>query len=136
MKSRTTLRLLLWILIAAFSARVVVRVAFGEDYFWKESYSSYYDLAENVIAGKGLCFDSTCAWWPPLYPLFLAATALAGKHYLLIAVPQALMGAGTAFCAYLIGKDLFGRPAGLIACCMVALYPYYVMHDTALQETG
>jgi len=77
-------------------------------------------------------FNSTCAWWPPLYPLFLAATALGGMHYLLVVVPQALMGAATAMCAFLTARRLFGVNAGLIACSMAAVYPYYVAHDTAL----
>jgi 4-amino-4-deoxy-L-arabinose transferase-like glycosyltransferase len=120
----------------AFLIRVTVRVAFGESYFWTNGYSAYYDLAENVVSGKGFCFGTTCAYWPPLYPLFLALTALGGKHYLLIVIPQALMGAGTALCAFLIGRNLFSTFVGMLACAITAIYPYYVMHDTALQETG
>ena len=120
----------------AFLVRVSVRVAFGEAYFWANSYSGYYGLAENVVSGKGFCFDTTCAFWPPLYPLFLALTALGGKHYLLIVIPQALLGAGTAFCAFLIGRNLYNTSVGILACGITAIYPYYVMHDTALQETG
>jgi 4-amino-4-deoxy-L-arabinose transferase-like glycosyltransferase len=120
----------------ALLARLAVRVAFGESDFWINSYSAYYDLAENVVSGKGFCFGTTCAFWPPLYPLFLASTALAGKHYLLIVIPQALMGAGTALCAFLIGRGLFNTSVGVLACAITAIYPYYVMHDTALQETG
>lgn len=116
--------------------RVAVRVAFGESYFWINSYSAYYDLAENVVHGKGFCFSTTCAFWPPLYPLFLALTALGGKHYLLIVIPEALMGAGTALCAFLIGRNLFNTFVGVVACAITSIYPYYVMHDTALQETG
>ena len=116
--------------------RIAIRVAFGEAYFWTHSYGTYYQMAENVTAGKGFCLATTCAWWPPLYPAFLALTTFAGKHYLLIVIPQALLGAGTALCACLIGRRLFHPAAGILACAIVALYPYYVMHDTALQETG
>src|SRR2546426_11491024 len=135
-ESRVISLALVAILIAAFSVRVGVRVAFGEDYFWRNGYSAYYDLALNVISGKGLCFETTCAWWPPLYPLFLAFTALFGKHYLLIVVPQALIGTGTVLLAFLIGAEIFGSGVGLVASIISAFYPYYVMHDTALQETG
>jgi len=82
--------------------RIAIRVAFGEAYFWTHSYGTYYQMAENVTAGKGFCLATTCAWWPPLYPAFLALTTFAGKHYLLIVIPQALLGAGTALCACLI----------------------------------
>jgi 4-amino-4-deoxy-L-arabinose transferase-like glycosyltransferase len=134
--SRNEKLLLCAILAAAFLTRLGVRAAFGERDFWENSYSGYYRLAENVVAGKGLCFDTTCAWWPPLYPLFLALTALGGQHYMLVVIPQALMGGGTAFLAFLMARHLFGAIAGLISCALVAMYPYYVMHDTALQETG
>jgi 4-amino-4-deoxy-L-arabinose transferase-like glycosyltransferase len=127
---------LISVLVAAFSVRLGVRLAFGEDYFWTSSYSDYYALAESVLSGKGLCFETTCAWWPPLYPLFLALTALFGKHYLLIVIPQALIGTGTVLLAFLIGREIFGARVGLIASIITAFYPYYVMHDTALQETG
>ena len=122
--------------VAAFAVRIAVRMAFGADDFWNNSYSDYYDLAQNVVAGKGLCFETTCAWWPPLYPLFLALTRLVGKDYLLIVIPQALIGTGTVLLVFLIGKEIFGIRAGLIASIVTAIYPYYVMHDTALQETG
>src|SRR5690348_15938811 len=135
MKSQVRIVLAL-VAAAAFGSRLAVRVAFGEDDFWANSYSDYYDLAQNVLAGKGLCFETTCAWWPPLYPLFLALTAVFGKHYLLIVILQALIGTGTVWLAFLIGKEIFGIRAGLIASLITAFYPYYVMHDTALQETG
>src|SRR5215470_8713676 len=122
--------------VAAAAMRIVVRMAFGEQYFWKNSYLIYYSLAENVISGKGFCIGTKCAWLPPLYPLFLAVSAAADQSYLLVIVPQALMGAGTALCAFLIGRHIFSARVGILACGMTAFYPYYVVHDTALQETG
>src|SRR5262249_38801354 len=133
-KPSRTVPEIIFVLIAAFSIRVVVRMAFGGSHFWTNSYSGYYDLARNVIAGKGLCFETTCAWWPPVYPLFLALTSLVGRHYLFIVVPQAIMGTGTVLLVFLIGQEMFGTRVGFIACVINALYPYYVVHDTALQE--
>ena len=124
------------LLVIAVAARVAVRIALGEADFWEGSYSAYYDLARNVASGRGFCFETTCAWWPPLYPAFLALTVFAGKHYLLIVIPQAILGAGTALCAFAIGRRIFNPVVGLLACAGTALYPCYVMHDTALQETG
>src|SRR5262249_38216952 len=88
------------------------------------------------ISGKGFCLGTKCAWLPPLYPLFLTMSAAAEKSYLLVIVPQAVMGAGTAVCAFLIGGHIFNAPAGILACAMATFYPYYVMHDTALKETA
>ena len=120
----------------AFSIRLGVRLAFGEDYFWSNSYSIYYTLAENIVSGNGFCFKNTCAWLPPVYPLFLTLSVLSGQNYLLIVIPQALLGAGTALCAYMIARHIFNPSVGVWACAITAFYPYYVMHDTALQETG
>jgi 4-amino-4-deoxy-L-arabinose transferase-like glycosyltransferase len=129
-------------LTLAFSVRVGVRLAFGEDGFWSGSYFIYYRLAQSIVSGNGFCFQTgfgfgnTCAWLPPVYPLFLTLSVLSGKNYLLIVVPQALLGAGTALCAFMIGRHIFNASVGILACAIVAFYPYYVMHDTALQETG
>jgi 4-amino-4-deoxy-L-arabinose transferase-like glycosyltransferase len=130
-------RIALPVLLAlAFLVRLGVRLAFGETGFRANGYTAYYDLARNIVAGKGFCFETACAEWPPLYPAFLALMALWGKHWLLIVVPQALMGAATAGLAFLIGREMFNPLTGLIACAITALYPYYVMHDTAIQESG
>jgi 4-amino-4-deoxy-L-arabinose transferase-like glycosyltransferase len=123
-------------LTLAFLIRLGVRIAFGEDDFWRHSYFIYYTLAQNIVSGKGFCFENTCAWLPPLYPLFLTLSVLSGKNYLLIVVFQALLGVGTALCAFLIGRHIFNSSVGILACVITAFYPYYMMHDTALQETG
>jgi len=68
--------------------------------------------------------------------LFLIPSVLAGKSFLLVVVPQALLGAATAWCAFLIGREMFNGRVGLLACAITAFYPYYVMHDTALQDTA
>jgi 4-amino-4-deoxy-L-arabinose transferase-like glycosyltransferase len=124
------------LLAAAFAARMAVRIAFGQEDFWANSYRFYYNLAVSVAAGKGFCLNGACAKFPPLYPLFLTISVLAGKSFWLVVVPEALLGAGTALCAFLIGREIFNTRVGLLACAITALYPYYVMHDTALQETG
>ncbi len=135
--SRTKVSLLLPILLLAFTLRVAWRIHMGSADFWQNGYSFLYDLATNVVAGKGLCIDGGgCALRAPLYPLFLALTAMAGKNYLWIVLPQALIGTGTVLCAYLIGAQLFGQVTGMLASILTAVYPYYVIHDTALQETS
>jgi 4-amino-4-deoxy-L-arabinose transferase-like glycosyltransferase len=129
-------RILLALAAAAVALRIGARLAFGEQYFWSNSYYAYYAMAANIAGGKGFCLPSGCAWLPPLYPLLLVPSVLAGKSFLFVVVPQALLGAGTALLAYLIGSGIFNRRTGLIACAATAFYPYYLMHDTALQDTG
>jgi 4-amino-4-deoxy-L-arabinose transferase-like glycosyltransferase len=127
------------ILVTAFLARALVRFAYGEEYFWKNSYSLFYDLAQSVAAGRGLCYEwfgTKCAHRPPVYPLFLVLSMTTGKSYVTIVILQSIIGAGTSLCAYLIGTQLFDRKTALLAALGVAVYPYFIMHDTALQETG
>jgi 4-amino-4-deoxy-L-arabinose transferase-like glycosyltransferase len=127
------------ILALAFLTRFLVRFSYGEDYFWKNSYSLFYELSQSIAQGRGLCYEWVglkCAHRPPVYPSFLLISMIFGKSYITIVVLQSLVGAATALCAYLIAKELFDKTAGVIATSGVALYPYFVMHDTALQETG
>lgn len=111
-------------------------MSYGEEYFWANGYTNYWNIAENLAAGKGMCLGSTCALRTPLYFYLLALAALGGKHYLLVVVPQSLLGAATCLAAFLIGRTLFTPRAGIIACGIAAIYPYYAMHDTAMQDTG
>ena len=58
------------------------------------------------------------------------------KVFLPIVLSQSLIGAGTVLCAGLLARELFGSAAAIIAATITAFYPYYVVHDTALQETS
>ena len=129
---------LVFILLVAVALRLAWRIHKGGDDFWVNGYSFFYEMAKNIAAGHGFHLEGGgYAMRVPVYPAFLAFAALvAGKSYLWIVVPQALMGAGTVLCAYLLGRDLFGERPGLLAAFITAIYPYYVVHDTALQETG
>ena len=128
------------ICLLAIALRVAYRAYAGSADFLGPDYHGYaffWDIARNIAAGRGLGIDGApSAIRPPIYPGFLALVALAGGHYMLIVIPQALFGAGTVLCAFLIGNELFGQRTGMIAALLTALYPYYVVHDTALQETG
>jgi len=124
------------ILLLAFVLRLAYRTYMGSADFWQNRYGFFYEIATNIVAGRGFGVDDAWAIRPPVYPCFLALSALAGGNYLLIVVPQALLGAGTALCAYLIADELFDRRSAVVAALLTAVYPYYVVHDTALQETG
>jgi 4-amino-4-deoxy-L-arabinose transferase-like glycosyltransferase len=138
LKERTGL--LMWLIFAtAFLDRFLVRIWYGENYFWKHSYSLFYELAQSVVAGRGLRYEWLGVKWaqrPPIYPLLLTVSILGGKPYVTIVILQSLIGGATAFCTFLIGRELFDKWVGLLAAMGVAIYPYFVMHDTALQETG
>ncbi len=119
--------------------RLAYRLVTGSDEFWSNSYSFFYEAAQNLVAGNGLTLSLASVSTlevAPLYPLLLAPSVLLGGSFFAIVLPQALIGAGTVLCGFLIGQELFDRRAGLIAAGLTAVYPYYLVHETALQETG
>jgi 4-amino-4-deoxy-L-arabinose transferase-like glycosyltransferase len=127
-----------WILIFAFAARVAVRWQLGEEGFWVNGYTFFFDLAQNIAHGKGITLDGglATAFRVPLYPTLLAIVTLGHREFLPILLFQSLIGAGTVWCAALIAREMFGNAAAMIAAFLTAIYPYYVVHDTALQETS
>jgi 4-amino-4-deoxy-L-arabinose transferase-like glycosyltransferase len=131
-------RELLWIVLFAFAARVAVRWFSGDEDFWINGYTFFFELAQNIAAGKGVAFDGEppTAFRVPLYPAFLAAVTFGNKLFLPVLLSQSLIGAGTVWCAALIARGMFGGAAAIIAAAITAIYPYYLVHDTALQETG
>jgi 4-amino-4-deoxy-L-arabinose transferase-like glycosyltransferase len=126
------------IISGAFAVRVAVRCYSGAEDFWANSYGFFFDLAQNIAAGNGIAFGDgpPIASRVPLYPVLLAAVTFAHKAFLPIVLAQALIGAGTVWCAALLTREMFGNAAAIIAATITAFYPYYVVHDTALQETS
>ena len=132
-------RKLIWIILFAFAARVAVRWYTGEQDFWENGYTFFFALAQNIAAGNGVSLDGDApptAFRVPLYPMFLAAVTLGHHAFLPVLLAQSIIGAGTVLCAALIARELFGNTAAIIAAVLAAIYPYYVVHDTALQETS
>ena len=130
--------LLLGFIFVAFTVRVAVRCYFGSVDFWVNSYTFYFDIAQKMAAGTGISFweGPLTAGRVPLYPAFLAAVTSGQKVFLPIVFAQSLIGAGTVVCAALLAGEMFGRTAAITAAAITAVYPYYVVHDTALQETS
>jgi 4-amino-4-deoxy-L-arabinose transferase-like glycosyltransferase len=138
MRTRPTARqALVAALVVAFALRVVaslvtsVRGPGG----WPLGYEGFLAVAQSLVAGRGLCVEDTCAWFMPLYPLLLTAPAALSAPWLALLL-QALVGTLTCLCAYALASRLFGALAGVLACGLCAVYPYYVVHDTALQDTS
>jgi 4-amino-4-deoxy-L-arabinose transferase-like glycosyltransferase len=129
---------LLWIIFTAFALRVVVRYCFGSEDFWVNGYSFFFDLAQNIAAGNGLTYPGTppASFRVPIYSAFLALVTLGHQAFLPIVLSQSLVGAGTVLCTALLAREMFGAVAAVTAAIITAFYPYYVVHDTALQETN
>ena len=137
-KSEPRLQSLLLIIFLAFTVRVAVRCYSGAEDFWVNGYGFFLGLAQNIAAGNGIAFGDgpPTAFRVPLYPAFLAAVTFGQKVFLPIVLAQALIGAGTVWCAALLAREMFGSAAAITAATITAFYPYYVVHDTALQETS
>ena len=109
---------------------MAVRWYTGASDFWENGYGFFFALARDIAAGN----------WPvfrvPLYPMFLAAVTFGHQTFLPVLVAQSLIGAGTVWCAAMLAREMFGNTAAIIAAILTAIYPYYVVHDTALQETS
>jgi hypothetical protein len=129
---------LMWIIFLAFAVRVAVRWLTGESNFWENGYAFFFAMAQNIADGNGFAFEGgpATAFRVPLYPMFLAAVTFGHQAFLPVLLAQSLIGAGTVLCGALIARELFGNSAAIIAAILAAIYPYYVVHDTALQETG
>lgn len=143
---------LTWILALAVALRLGVALALtsgavpfvtGPVSFWDRGYTQFTSLAERVARGDGLSlvYESVTgisrSRRPPLYPLLLAGLlAIFGRSDLPPLALQSVLGAATAFVAFRLGMGLFGRSQGLLAALLVAVHPYYVAHDTILQETS
>jgi 4-amino-4-deoxy-L-arabinose transferase-like glycosyltransferase len=77
-----------------------------------------------------------CAFLPPVYPTILAGCILTGHFRIAVVVVSSLLAAGLVYLTWRIGDRLFGRRTGLLAAGMCAVYPYYIWHDTVVQENA
>ena len=125
------------LVIIAIALRIAARAWRGEESFLTEGYTFYLALADNFLRGDGFCYapGESCAIRLPVYPLFIAALKSAGWLYPGVAVAQAVMGGATVWATWSIGRALFGSWVAMVSAAAVALNPYAVIHDTALQDT-
>lgn len=105
---------------------------------WRESgYSHYATIARTLIQTGEYRLGPILAPRPPLYPGLLAALLGAfGESGVAPVLVQAMLGAGTVCVTALIAQRVFDVRTGLLAGVIAAVYPYWVVHDTALQETA
>jgi hypothetical protein len=131
-----------WITALAFFLRVVVRLHSGAASFWVNGYSFFFELAQSIASGKGFAFADgvPTVFRVPVYPLFLAGLTLGRQAFWPIVLAQSAIGAATVFCTAVLARQMFAESQSAriapLAAAVVAVYPYYVVHDTALQETG
>ncbi len=130
-----------WLSFLAFALRLSARLHTGIADFWVNGYSFFFEMARNLAAGKGIAIEGVpTAFRVPLYPILLAGLTMGHKAFWPIAITQSLIGAGTAFCAALLARQMFRGPAAAraatLTAAITAVYPYYLVHDTAMEETS
>lgn len=137
-RTLTAQRQILALALLAFTLRAVVRFARGDDELWTQGYTFYLDLARSLADGHGYSLGdgAATAMRVPLYPLLLAAVTGGERAFAALVVVQSLIGAGTVWCGARLATRWFGATAGVCAAALLTIYPYYVIHDTALQETS
>jgi hypothetical protein len=131
-----------WIAAAAFLLRLAARLIEGIGNFWVNGYTLFFELAESIAAGKGVALanGAPTAFRVPLYPILLAGLTLGHRWFWPVAIAQSLIGAATVVYAAQLAEQTFesaqGQRAAIAASLITAVYPYYVVHDAALQETS
>lgn len=124
-------------MMVGFLLRIAVRAQSGPADFFVNGYGFFAGQAKQIASGHG--YVNPMGWpvteRPPLYAMYVAALHGYDQFWPILVV-QSLVSTGTIACAAGISWLFFGRRAALIAAAITALYPYYIVHDTALQETG
>jgi 4-amino-4-deoxy-L-arabinose transferase-like glycosyltransferase len=108
-KTLSTGRTALYLCAFAFIVRVAA-ILISPAHLW--AYTVYYDVAMNVVG------------------------ILTGHAETAFMITGALIGSLTVWMTWLIGRRLFGPPAGMLAAACAAIYPYFVWHDAVIQETA
>jgi len=133
----TDQRLVLVLMFGAFALRLLVRqVLVARDPF-QGRYDFYLSIASTFARGGGLCESpgQACALRLPLYPLLVSPFVAGDTASVGLTAVEAAIGAVLVYVTYRIGRELFNRATGLLAAAAVALSPYALVHDTALQDT-
>ena len=140
---RRALILLLALMVLATGVRLGVGLARVDQLYWLGDSKAYREIADNLVDGRGLVMADPrgggrlrYAERMPGYPLALAALRWAfGRSDAAVVVAQSLLGALSVALAWLLGREVAGKTAGLVAAGLVALSPWQVYFATvALTE--
>jgi len=85
----------------------------------------YYILGRNLVTGKGYVLNGLPhTAFPPLYPMAVGLASLFSRDVRFsTSLVTALAGALLPVPIYLLGRDVYGRRAGLLAAAAAAVWP-------------
>lgn len=91
----------------------------------------YYRGAVNIATGAGYSIrDHATAFFPVGYPALLAAVfKVAGTDTAVMKLTNVALWVVAAVLAYVLGKQVAGRTAGIVAGAIVACYPEYIVYS-------
>jgi len=132
----------LWPVVAVFLLAVLVRGLYLYQSRRNPTFSApivdamtYDQMARKFAGGEGL--TSEFFWQPTFYPLFLSAVYwLSNSSIICVKLVQILLGGLTCVLVYLFGNKVFGKPAGVLAGVICALYMPLVFFEGELLATG
>ena len=95
----------------------------------------YDELARRIAGGEGYPLPVFAS--NPFYPYFLAAIyKIFGPSTLPVAIVQVLLGLGSAFLVFVIGRRIGGAGAGLLALLLCGLYRPLMLFEGFLLPTS
>jgi len=115
--------------------RAIARIVRGQDDFWVSGYLLHFELAHSLAQGHGYALDGVAtAFRVPLYPMALAAVSGGEKLFWAVLAFNTIVSTLIVVAGAILTADLFGKRAALIAGVILAIYPYYVVHDMTMSE--
>lgn len=129
-------RALAFILMAALVIRVLATLTRQMVQFDE---TAYLRMAENLAAGNGLLDVSglNSTHFAPLLPAFIAGMAFVVRDYVLAGYIVAIVfGVLLLIPVYLLGKELLGARAGLMAAALMAAAPIFVGTSEFIYSEG
>jgi 4-amino-4-deoxy-L-arabinose transferase-like glycosyltransferase len=116
------------ICLLAFLVRLAYVLTLQPRFFWFDG-EQYSRLAKGLLEHGAYLNDRgrPTAYWPPGYPLFLAAVyRLFGVNIVAVRVVQCLIGAGTVAVVHRIAGRVLSRGGAWLAAVATALYPLFI----------
>jgi len=123
-----------WIVMGAALLVRLAAVLWLRDTIPYSDYFYYHEAGRMQAEDPGFFFRHETVvrfgklnWWPPGYPMFLAALyTIAGPDFRVAVFLQVLLGVATCMLVYAIGERIGGRRVALGAAGLVALDPTFI----------